>query len=242
MVVESRSVKRNAKNARGLGSKSCASYFRFARFNTFPLYYPRAWHRLIFGVPSFIQNIENGTRTLCMCYRVKWWLQLENKMTRVPWWIHEKDVMFAMSRASNGGPTEGTQALLRHTFLDQTQPVLAYITGVIFSCFQASGGKRGASLRSWRDKWECCSLPRAQESRQLRRLTRSERGAPDTLDGGRHRKNSAIYFFLRLSSCACLALFTHFTLTFARLKSLKTWNVSSSIMHGSIWPVTIPRG
>ena len=55
MVVESRSVKRNAKNALGLGRdrappppfpKSCASYFRFARFNTFPLYYLRAWHRL----------------------------------------------------------------------------------------------------------------------------------------------------------------------------------------------------
>ena len=56
--------------------------------------------------------------------------------------------MFAMSRASNGGSTEGTQALLRYTVLDQTQPVLAYITGVIFSGFQASGGKRGASLRS----------------------------------------------------------------------------------------------
>ena len=26
--------------------KSCASYFRFARFNTFPLYYLRVWHRL----------------------------------------------------------------------------------------------------------------------------------------------------------------------------------------------------
>ena len=26
--------------------KSCASYFGFARFNTFPLYYLRAWHRL----------------------------------------------------------------------------------------------------------------------------------------------------------------------------------------------------
>ena len=26
--------------------KSCASYFRFTRFNTFPLYYLRAWHRL----------------------------------------------------------------------------------------------------------------------------------------------------------------------------------------------------
>jgi len=39
MVVESRSVKR----------KSCASYFRFARFNTFPLYYLRAWHRLLYN-------------------------------------------------------------------------------------------------------------------------------------------------------------------------------------------------
>ena len=116
-------------------------------------------------------------------------------MTRVPWWIHEKDVMFAMSRASNGGSTEGTQALLRHTVLDQTQPVLAYIAAVIFSRFQASGGKRGASLRSWRDKWECCSLPRAQESRQLRRLTRSERGTPDTLDGGRHKKRTRYIFF-----------------------------------------------
>ena len=54
MVVESLSVKGNAKNARGLGRdtapfpKSCASYFRFARFNTFPLYYLRAWHRLEF--------------------------------------------------------------------------------------------------------------------------------------------------------------------------------------------------
>ena len=28
--------------------KSCASYFRFARFNTFPLYYLRAWHRLVY--------------------------------------------------------------------------------------------------------------------------------------------------------------------------------------------------
>ena len=111
--------------------------------------------------------------------------------------------MFAMSRASNGGSTEGTRALLRHTFLNQTQPVLAYITGVIFSRFQASGGKRGASLRGWRDKWECWSLPRAQESRQLRRLTRSEMGAPDTLDGGRHKKIARYIFspsfFMRVS-------------------------------------------
>ena len=50
IVVKSRSVKRNAKNARGLGRdpfpKSRASYFRFARFNTSALYYLRAWHRL----------------------------------------------------------------------------------------------------------------------------------------------------------------------------------------------------
>ena len=54
IVVKSRSVKRNAKNARGLGRdttpfpKSRAAYFRFrfARFNTSALYYLRAWHRL----------------------------------------------------------------------------------------------------------------------------------------------------------------------------------------------------
>ena len=54
IVVKSRSVKRNAKNARRLGRdtapfpKSRASYFRFrfARFNTSALYYLRAWHRL----------------------------------------------------------------------------------------------------------------------------------------------------------------------------------------------------
>ena len=54
MEVKSRSVKRNAKNARGLifpaatapFPKSRASYSRFARFNTALLYYLRAWHRL----------------------------------------------------------------------------------------------------------------------------------------------------------------------------------------------------
>ena len=56
-MVKSRSVKRNAKNARGLGRdiflaatapfpKSRPSYFRFARFNTSALCYLRAWHRL----------------------------------------------------------------------------------------------------------------------------------------------------------------------------------------------------
>ena len=67
MVVESRSVIRNAKNARGLGRdifpaatapfpKSCASYFGFAHFNTFPLYYLRAWHRLLFSQISDPEN------------------------------------------------------------------------------------------------------------------------------------------------------------------------------------------
>ena len=45
--MKSRSVKRNAKNARKTPfQKSRASYFRFACFNTSPLYYLRAWHRL----------------------------------------------------------------------------------------------------------------------------------------------------------------------------------------------------
>ena len=47
--LKSRSVKRckiNAKNARGPFPKSRASYFRSARFNTSPLCYLRACHRL----------------------------------------------------------------------------------------------------------------------------------------------------------------------------------------------------
>ena len=65
MVVESRLVIRKAKNERGLGRdraatapfpKSCASYFRFARFNTFPLHYLRAWHRLLKLVVAFPTN------------------------------------------------------------------------------------------------------------------------------------------------------------------------------------------
>ena len=73
MVVESRSVKRNAKNARGLGRdrpifpaatapfpKSCASYFRFARFNTLPLYYLRAWHRLESGLQMQCSNLTES--------------------------------------------------------------------------------------------------------------------------------------------------------------------------------------
>ena len=59
MVVESRSVIRNAKNAPAPFPKSCPSYFRFARFNTFPLYYLRAWHRLSPGSnPGFDVNLS----------------------------------------------------------------------------------------------------------------------------------------------------------------------------------------
>ena len=49
IVVKTRSVKRckiNAKNARAPFPKSRASYFRSARFNTSPLCYLRACHRL----------------------------------------------------------------------------------------------------------------------------------------------------------------------------------------------------
>ena len=76
-MVESRSVKRNAKNARGLGRdraaifpaatapfpKSCTSYFRFARFNMFPLYYLRAWHRLP-GISPLFLRLQLYRRTL----------------------------------------------------------------------------------------------------------------------------------------------------------------------------------
>ena len=61
---------RNAKNARGLGTdpfpKSCPSYFRFARFNTFPLYYLRAWHRLSINylAQNNLTNCEHFVRTL----------------------------------------------------------------------------------------------------------------------------------------------------------------------------------
>ena len=56
-----------AKNARGRGRdsatapfpKSGASYFRFARFNTFPLYYMRAWHRLDYNEIRTLQVLCN---------------------------------------------------------------------------------------------------------------------------------------------------------------------------------------
>ena len=60
IVVKSRSVKRNAKNATAPFLKSRASYFRFARFNTSALYYLRAWHRL---------KPERQCRTTIYCQR-----------------------------------------------------------------------------------------------------------------------------------------------------------------------------
>ena len=42
--------------------KSCASYFRFARFNTFPLYNLRAWHRL--DSRDYLSYQQHRTRTL----------------------------------------------------------------------------------------------------------------------------------------------------------------------------------
>ena len=38
-------------------TESCASYFRFTRFNTVPLYYLRAWHRLELKVIAFVTCI-----------------------------------------------------------------------------------------------------------------------------------------------------------------------------------------
>ena len=46
MVVESRSVIRNAKNVRPPFPSCACLIFCFARFKTFPLYYLRAWQRL----------------------------------------------------------------------------------------------------------------------------------------------------------------------------------------------------
>ena len=43
---EKRAVAGERQDATAPFPKSCASYFRFARLNTFPLYYLRAWHRL----------------------------------------------------------------------------------------------------------------------------------------------------------------------------------------------------
>ena len=43
--------------------KSRASYFRFARFNTSPLYYLRAWHRLVKnGTENYISQIPGTIR------------------------------------------------------------------------------------------------------------------------------------------------------------------------------------
>ena len=48
--------------------KSCASYFRFARFNTFQLYYLRAWHRLYYLRTTGIHGLLHVVH-----YTVKGW-------------------------------------------------------------------------------------------------------------------------------------------------------------------------
>ena len=50
--------------------KSCASYFRFARFNTFPLYYLRAWHRLPPGLKKRERERERARTKYVMVGRV----------------------------------------------------------------------------------------------------------------------------------------------------------------------------
>ena len=83
MVVESRSVIRKVKSERGLGRdraatapfpKSRASYFRFARFNTFPLHYLRAWHRLI--ERTLFSHDEFG-KYLIVISLILFWLSLQ---------------------------------------------------------------------------------------------------------------------------------------------------------------------
>ena len=77
-MVKSRSVKRNAKNARGLERdrvaiflaatapfpESRASYFRFARFNTSAPYYLRDWHRLYFLLFYILLSITRFSDSL----------------------------------------------------------------------------------------------------------------------------------------------------------------------------------
>ena len=48
--------------------KSCMAYFRFARFNMFPLYYLRAWHRLPLNYRRIVganTNEVQETNILC---------------------------------------------------------------------------------------------------------------------------------------------------------------------------------
>ena len=74
MLVESRSVIRNAKSVRGLGidKASRASYFRFARFNMSALYYLRAWHRLPFSLQANMRLLKMETLAILTS---KAWLQ-----------------------------------------------------------------------------------------------------------------------------------------------------------------------
>ena len=83
MVVESRSVIRNAKNAWGLEKqgggqaatapfpKLCVSYFRFACFDTFPLYYLRAWHRLPLNYRGIMRANTNEVQETNILYTAR---------------------------------------------------------------------------------------------------------------------------------------------------------------------------
>ena len=84
MVVESRSLIRNAKNTKGLERdrvadrpppppfpKLCASYFRFAHFHTLPLYYLRAWHRLPLNYRRIVGANTNEVQETIILYTAR---------------------------------------------------------------------------------------------------------------------------------------------------------------------------
>ena len=73
--------------------KSCPSYFRFARFNTSPLYYLRAWHRLTLtqthqsaNQSAYLSYFTQQIIKCCSHMRVSmakgWWL-----LYRLKFWL-----------------------------------------------------------------------------------------------------------------------------------------------------------
>ena len=51
--------------------KLCASYFRFAHFNTFPLYYLRAWHRLPLNYRGIVGANTNEVQETIILYSAR---------------------------------------------------------------------------------------------------------------------------------------------------------------------------
>ena len=51
--------------------KSCASYFRFAHFNTLPLYYLRAWHRLPLNYRGIVGVNTNEVQETIILYTAR---------------------------------------------------------------------------------------------------------------------------------------------------------------------------